>query len=91
MFFNVKIEFELNLYGIEISKYVSIKRCFQQFELNLYGIEIAHLSLYRHRTIRLNWTFMELKFYCNHPLYLEVTDYQLFVVNTVEKWIGFYL
>lgn len=24
-------------------------------------------------------------------LYLEVTDYQLFVVNTVEKWIGFYL
>ena len=24
-------------------------------------------------------------------LYLEVIDYQLFVVNTVEKWIGFYL
>ena len=23
--------------------------------------------------------------------YLEVIDYQLFVVNTVEKWIGFYL
>ena len=23
--------------------------------------------------------------------YLEVTDYQLFAVNTVEKWIGFYL
>lgn len=26
-----------------------------------------------------------------YNLYLEVTDYQLFVVNTVEKWIGFYL
>ena len=26
-----------------------------------------------------------------HSLYLEVTDYQLFMVNTVEKWIGFYL
>ena len=26
-----------------------------------------------------------------HPLYLEVIDYQLFVVNTVEKWIGCYL
>ena len=25
------------------------------------------------------------------PAYLEVTDYQLFMVNTVEKWIGFYL
>ena len=25
------------------------------------------------------------------PEYLEVIDYQLFVVNTVEKWIGFYL
>ena len=25
------------------------------------------------------------------PMYLEVNDYQLFVVNTVEKWIGFYL
>ena len=25
------------------------------------------------------------------PLYLEVIDYQLFVVNTVEKWIGCYL
>ena len=25
------------------------------------------------------------------PQYLEVTDYQSFVVNTVEKWIGFYL
>lgn len=25
------------------------------------------------------------------PSYLEVTDYQLFMVNTVEKWIGFYL
>ena len=25
------------------------------------------------------------------PEYLEVVDYQLFVVNTVEKWIGFYL
>ena len=25
------------------------------------------------------------------PVYLEVVDYQLFVVNTVEKWIGFYL
>ena len=24
-------------------------------------------------------------------LYLEVIDYQLFAVNTVEKWIGFYL
>lgn len=24
-------------------------------------------------------------------LYLQVTDYQLFMVNTVEKWIGFYL
>ena len=24
-------------------------------------------------------------------MYLEVIDYQLFVVNTVEKWIGFYL
>ena len=24
-------------------------------------------------------------------LYLEVIDYQLFVVNTVEKWIGCYL
>ena len=24
-------------------------------------------------------------------LYLEVIVYQLFVVNTVEKWIGFYL
>ena len=23
--------------------------------------------------------------------YLEVIDYQLFVVNTVEKWIGCYL
>ena len=23
--------------------------------------------------------------------YLEVIDYQLFAVNTVEKWIGFYL
>ena len=23
--------------------------------------------------------------------YLEVTDCQLFMVNTVEKWIGFYL
>ena len=23
--------------------------------------------------------------------YLEITDYQLFAVNTVEKWIGFYL
>ena len=23
--------------------------------------------------------------------YLEVIDYQLFVVDTVEKWIGFYL
>ena len=26
-----------------------------------------------------------------HSLYLEVTDYQLFMVNTVEKWIGFYV
>ena len=26
-----------------------------------------------------------------HPLYLEVIDYQLFAVNTVEKWIGSYL
>ena len=26
-----------------------------------------------------------------HSLYLEVIDYQLFVVNTVEKWIGCYL
>lgn len=26
----------------------------------------------------------------HHP-YLEVIDYQLFVVNTVEKWIGCYL
>ena len=26
-----------------------------------------------------------------HPSYLEVIDYQLFVVNTVEKWIGCYL
>ena len=26
-----------------------------------------------------------------HNKYLEVNDYQLFVVNTVEKWIGFYL
>ena len=25
------------------------------------------------------------------PEYLEVIDYQLFVVNTVEKWIGCYL
>ena len=25
------------------------------------------------------------------PPYLEVIDYQLFVVNTVEKWIGCYL
>ena len=25
------------------------------------------------------------------PLYLEVIDSQLFAVNTVEKWIGFYL
>lgn len=25
------------------------------------------------------------------PLYLEVIDYQLFEVNTVEKWIGSYL
>ena len=24
-------------------------------------------------------------------LYLDVIDYQLFVVNTVEKWIGCYL
>ena len=24
-------------------------------------------------------------------LYLEVIDSQLFAVNTVEKWIGFYL
>ena len=24
-------------------------------------------------------------------VYLEVIDYQLFAVNTVEKWIGFYL
>ena len=24
-------------------------------------------------------------------MYLEVIDYQLFVVNTVEKWIGCYL
>ena len=24
-------------------------------------------------------------------MYLEVIDYQLFAVNTVEKWIGFYL
>ena len=23
--------------------------------------------------------------------YLEITDYQLFAVNTVERWIGFYL
>ena len=26
-----------------------------------------------------------------HQTYLEVIDYQLFVVNTVEKWIGCYL
>ena len=26
-----------------------------------------------------------------HSSYLEVIDYQLFVVNTVEKWIGCYL
>ena len=26
-----------------------------------------------------------------HPQYLEVIDYQLFAVNTVEKWIGSYL
>ncbi len=25
------------------------------------------------------------------PEYLEVIDYQLFVVNTIEKWIGCYL
>ena len=25
------------------------------------------------------------------PEYLEVIDYQLFAVNTVEKWIGSYL
>ena len=25
------------------------------------------------------------------PEYLEVIDYQLFAVNTVEKWIGYYL
>ena len=24
-------------------------------------------------------------------MYLEVIDYQLFAVNTVEKWIGCYL
>ena len=24
-------------------------------------------------------------------MYLEVIDYQLFAVNTVEKWIGYYL
>lgn len=26
-----------------------------------------------------------------HNKYLEVIDYQLFAVNTVEKWIGSYL
>lgn len=26
-----------------------------------------------------------------HPMYLEVTDYQLFVANTEEKRIGFYV
>ena len=26
-----------------------------------------------------------------HAWYLEVIDSQLFAVNTVEKWIGFYL
>lgn len=26
-----------------------------------------------------------------HSKYLEVVDYQLFAVNTVEKWIGCYL
>ena len=26
-----------------------------------------------------------------HPQYVEVTDYQLFVINTEEKRIGFYV
>ena len=39
----------------------------------------------------INRTFMELKrnnIY--RSLYLEMTDYQLFAVNKVEKWIGYY-
>ena len=31
------------------------------------------------------------EFLKKQPQYLEVIDYQLFVVNTVEKWIGCYL
>lgn len=26
-----------------------------------------------------------------HPSYVDIADYQLFVVNTIEKWSGFYL
>ncbi len=34
---------------------------------------------------------MEFSLISDKLQYLEVTDYQLFVVNTIEKWIGFYL
>ena len=41
----------------------------------LIGVDISHVTVLREEQL----------------LYLEVIDYQLFVVNTVEKWIGCYL
>ena len=44
--------FELNLYGIEIFRENSQKKCRRRFELNLYGIEI-YSSLFSQRSSKL--------------------------------------
>ena len=55
-------------------------------------IEVKPLQPLKHQTpneVTEEGMVMEVKLL--QPPYLEVIDYQLFVVNTVEKWIGCYL